>query len=142
MAYLTPKQVQQWLEKTRFTVTEIDAAREITARDLVFGRVGDKYDTTPWLNDATTPSLVTNIMSGFYAAWLYNSIFSEDQGSSDYADFLLRMLNGLLDQISSGGLDLPGEDPSPLGTPVFFPTDASDTDGLGNEIKFTMGATF
>jgi hypothetical protein len=140
--YLTTDQVQQWLEKTRFAVTEIESARETTARDLVFGRVGSRYDTTGWVDSATTPSLVLSIMSGFYAAWLYNAIASEDMGETDYGASLIRMLNGLLDSIASSALDLDGVDPSTLGTVAFFPTDLQDTDEQGNEIKFTMGVTF
>ena len=142
MSYLTPQRIQQWLEKTKFTVTDIDVSREQTSRDLVFGRVVSRYDTSAWLDDATTPTLVLNLMSGYYAAYMYNSIVSEDMGQSDYAPNLIRQLNSLLDGISNGELDIIDEVASTLGTAAFFPTDVQDTDEQGNEIKFTMGVCF
>lgn len=142
MSYLTQPQVQQWLEETKYTVSGINPEREQTARDLVFGLVASRYDTATWLDGASTPSMITNIMSGFYAAWLYNSVVSEDMGDSNYATNLLLMLERLLSSISSGALDLDGVIPSTLGTAAFFPTDAQDWDCEGNEIKFTMGVTF
>jgi hypothetical protein len=94
------------------------------------------------LAEATTPTLVLNIMSGYYAAWLYNRIASEDMGQTDYAQALLRQLDATLNSISTGELDLDGIIPSTLGTISFFPTDLQELDELGNEIKFTMGVSF
>jgi hypothetical protein len=139
--YLTAPRVQQWLEKTSFPVTDIDLMRESTAAGIVLGGVASRYDTSLWVSEATTPTLVLNLISALYASYTYNAVYSENYGDSDYGRQLWSMVDRLLGNIQSGEIDLPITIVD-LSTPGFYPTDTQEYDGMGDERKFTMSVTF
>jgi len=139
--YLTPERVQQWLEKTSAPVTDIDVMRESTARDVIFGMLVSRYDTTLWVDEDTTPSLVLNLMSALYASYTYNAVYSENYGDSDYGRQLWSMVDKLLGNIQSGEVDLPVLETG-LGQPAFYPTDTQEFDEMGDERKFSMSVEF
>lgn len=144
--HLTPAKVQQWLEKTNLTVTDINVEREIMARDMVFSRVTSRYDTTTWLDATTTPSLVLGLMSALYASYEFNAVYSHNYGETDYGRQLWSLVNQALDSISKGEIDLidtiGGESLADFALAGFYPTDLQETDEMGEERKFTMGAMF
>jgi hypothetical protein len=143
---VTDELVQQWFERTKLTVTTVPDELDQTAHDVVFGRVSQVYDVSVWVDAVTTPSLILRIMSMLIAAWMYEAQYSEDieDTENNWGAKLERMAYNLIDQIV--GLTLVVTDPGTLPTgnasPVFFPTDVQDTDGLGSERKFTMGKVF
>ena len=141
--YLTAPRVQQWLEKTSLTVTDIDVMRESMARDVIFGAVRSRYDASTWLDADTTPSLVLNLMGALYASYTYNAQYSENYGESDYGRQLWSLVNKLLIDIQTGEVDLAAPAILASFTNVgFYPTDTQETDGLGEERKFSMGSVF
>ena len=115
--------------------------RESTAADIVLGGVASRYDTTTWVDEATTPSLVLNLISALYASYTYNTTYSENYGDSDYGRQLWSMVDRLLGNIQSGEIDLPITIID-LSTPGFYPTDVQEYDGMGDERKFSMSVEF
>lgn len=144
--WVTSQLVQQWLEETKLTVTKVPDELDQTAHDVVFGRVSQVYDVTTWVDTATTPSLILRIQSLLVAAWIYQAQYSEDLevDNNNYGVKLEQRAMGLLTDIFEGDLVIPDTDvpQSSTGNPVFFPTDAQETDGEGSEIKFAMGKVF
>lgn len=143
---VTVELVQQWLEKTKLTVGQVPDELDQTARDVVFGRVSQVYDTSTWVNTATTPSLILRIVSMLVAAWIYQSQYSENLeiDAGNWGVKLESLAMGLIDGIVEQTIDIidGGVVSSDLSNPLFFPTDAQDTDGEGSEIKFSMGRVF
>lgn len=149
---------QGWLESTKLQITDVDAALQDAAVDLVFSALGSLYDTSLWLDPLSTPSLVRKIIAMLVAAWVYDRQYSEDAAGQDqYADKLEKRAMMLLDGLTSGLLTLTDIDPvlSDPTSPEFYPNDATGSayiyDGLGvivgnaagsEDIKFRMGAIF
>lgn len=143
MAYITSQQVQQWLNQTKLTISEVDAELESTAQLIVFAAISTEYTTTTWVDASTTPQLIQRVISMFVAAWTYIRALSDEEGIDP--DFwgarLEAMANKLLEQIADGSLTIPGADPvlNIAGYPSFYPTDDQIDDDAA---KFTMGVTF
>ena len=144
---VTEPLVQQWLEETKLTVDRTPDELDQTARDIVFSQVSQVYDTSTWVSTATTPSLILRICSMFIAAWIYERQYSENLPLDDtnWGVKLESMANLLIAGIVGLTIDIPGVLPGAIGTlsdPIFYPTDAQETDGSGEERKFTMGKVF
>lgn len=127
MAYTTTQKVQQWCQASKYTVDTIPDEFVEEAVDTCFSRLGRRYDTTPWLNEATTPSLVLNLITMLVASYVLRKAFAEDEGAHEYPDWLEGRVLTMLEGISDGLLEIPGTDPDPEsaveGVPAFFPTD-------------------
>jgi hypothetical protein len=130
VAYLDTAQVQAWLNEYKYTlVGDPDPQLVQTAVDIVLGRVAYRYDTSTWVDDATTPNLALDIMAMLVAAYTLRRAVSEDDGIATYSNWLERRADKLLDDIVNGTLDLPGvpiDDTAPAALgPAFYPDDAS-----------------
>lgn len=144
MPVVTLDDVQQWLERTKLTLTAYDPKFEETARTTAFGRLSAAYDVTGWSDAASTPLLVRHVIAMYVAAWTYNRAYSEVDGTSEYATWLESKADALLEGIVSGRIDLAevaGLSAS-AGGPSFYPNDTTEFDGTGNEIKFKMGTVW
>jgi hypothetical protein len=154
---LTTEEIQQWLEKTKFRVQEVPVELEASARDVVFSSAARVYDTTTWVDEATTPSLIRKIMSMLVAAWTYEAALSESTtDTNQYAALLEQRAMLLLSGVNEGTIDL-SEVEGTVGAstgPAFWPTaltgsvqqyDAAGIpigDAYSEDIKFTMGMRF
>lgn len=156
--FLSAGEVQQWLEKTKFTVVEVDEELEASAKDLVFSSAARLYDTALWVDEASTPSLIRKVMSMLVAAWTYEAALSEaTTDTNQYAALLEQRAMLLLAGINEGTIDLvdvPGTVGASSG-PAYWPTAETgsiqqyDAAGLpigpdqySEDIKFTMGMRF
>lgn len=155
MPVITEPEVQQWLETTKLDVPSVDTELELTARTMVFGKVGQSYDTTTWVDPASTPRLIRSAVAMLVAAWTYARAYSEDDSStSGYAKWLESKALDLADSITSGTSDLSevAGDPVSSGQPAFFPTDNTGTETALDDTgmlledssarKFYMGSRF
>jgi hypothetical protein len=147
---VSPAEVQQWLHISRIVVTGQEdgfAEQDETARALVYGALGARYDTAQWTDSDHTPVLVRQVMSMLVAAWLYKKTFAESTStsSSNYGVRLQNDANSLLDQLLSREvllIDAPDGSELTSGAIAFFPTDVQEFDEMGNETKFGMGMIF
>lgn len=149
MAYLTEPLVQNWLEQTKLDVVSVEPQLELTAKSVVLGRLKDVYDTSSWLDTASTPELVVQVMAMYYAAWFYRRQYSEDTDQTpNYADWLEGLADSLLASIVDGSVDLPGFPPlegtDANGSPDFYPKDNNydDTGVRVDDAVFSMGMKF
>jgi hypothetical protein len=144
--WVTDELVQQWLEETKLHVTKVPDELDQTAHDVVFGRVSQVYDVSTWLTTVTTPSLILRIQSMLVAAWMYMAQYSENMEiePGNWGLKLETMAMSLLDGIVNQTIVIPdvGFPDSGLTAPVFYPTDQQETDGMGEERKFSMGRVF
>lgn len=147
-------QVQQWLETTKLRLDSIDPALEKTARDQVFSMLSAVFTINTWVDNSTTPTLVSQAIAMLVAAWTYNRAYSEETTAGNpYALWLEQKALALVDGIRDGSIDLievpgVGVEQAILS---FLPNDATGTnevyDGVGNLIglqgsedrKFFMG---
>lgn len=130
-------EAQAWLETTKANLgTDLDAELEESIATQVLARVGLSYDTSAWIDPATTPKLVRKVIAMKYASWFYQRQYSEDSDSmNEYALLLNAQAEVLLDGIVSGANDLPEVEgiggTLGAGSPSFWPNDDSPV--------FTMG---
>jgi hypothetical protein len=144
MSYLDAPDVNSWLEGTKLTLppaSTLDPGIETLVAGVVLGALGAKYDTTSWINKATTPPLVTSLIAMRYAAAIYRRQYSEDLTNVDnhWAKWLEMTAEATAASIVDGPIDIPGVDPGEqgsLGNPLFWPNDASSVD---DPAKFSMG---
>lgn len=147
MAYLGTGDVQTWLEQTKLTVGEIEAALEQLFAGSVIGQMASRYDTTTWLDEGTTPSLVRQVVGMLYAAAIYRRQYSEDlQENPAWPVWLETTANMMIAQIVSGVIDLPvvvTPEPTGLNEPIFYPNDESSNVDIGNDPPaFSMAKVF
>jgi hypothetical protein len=118
---------------------------------MTFGRLGARYDTTGWTGSTNTPSLVLQLMAMKYCSVYYRRQYSESlEEDNNYAVYLDKLWDQILDQILSGELDVTDAtaDASLMG-PIFYPNDASTllaetdpTNANASPLVFTMGKLF
>lgn len=157
MARVLLKELQQWFERSKLEVGDIDFELEATAVEMVFAKLSGKYSTTTWVDVGTTPRLVRKILSMLYAAWYYQRQYSEENPEEKmYGVRLEERARTLVDGVLLGALDLVDVEGTVSKThgPVFWPTDATGStqqyDAMGNAIgredgadrKFSMGMLF
>lgn len=128
MAVISLAEAQQWLEATKLTIATLDSELELTAERQVFGQLATQYAVSGWVDNATTPALVREVVAMYYAAWYYRRQYSEDSETEAwYSNWLEGEADELLQSIASGTTILP-EVPVPLNDasiPSFYPDDAS-----------------
>jgi hypothetical protein len=136
--------------------TSLDGDLEDSVATQVLAQLHPAYDTSTWVDEATTPKLVQSIISMYYVAWEYQRTYAEDTGTATYADRLLRWAQMLINGILNGNTiltDVPVGSTT-YGQPSFYPNDASSatdphdldiTDPERNSVGpayFTMGQVF
>lgn len=150
MSYITINSAQAWLEETKLTLGEIDSELEDSIVTQIIGRLASTFDTSSWLNTASTPSLVLKIMSMHYVAWYYDRQYSEDTDGNGYAARLRSMAEQLIIGLIDGSVELVGANgqESPNTGASFYPNDISSAEeptlsdlSLGKEV-FSMGKVF
>ncbi len=152
MSYLTTQNVQAWLQSDKYPLTVVDADFERTARTMIFGKLAQRYDTSLWLDVATTPALVISTMAMWVAAAELRQVVSEEDGLASHAEWLENRVTVICDDIVSGSIDLGivEDTTSSLGGgPEFHPTDATtaladlnEWDPLGTPQAFSMNKVF
>jgi hypothetical protein len=136
--------VQQWLEKTKLTLTEVDPEFEASATAIAFSILSSRYDTSTWTNETTTPEIVRVGLSMWIASYEYRRAYSESTAATanSYADWLEKRGSFIIEGLQNGLIDIPGviETSSPT-TPLYWPDDTTGDDGV-SEAKFTIGRAF
>lgn len=145
--HITIADLNQFSDGSRIAFTTVDQALEATYAAEILGKLSLAYTTAEWLNSATTPTLVRSIIAALVVAQEYERRYSEDSGDEGwYPDKLRKWAYGLVEAIVGGTITLPDiEVPvdSLLNSAVgFFPNDLAETDGLGNETRFSMRMAF
>lgn len=159
MARVTPDDVQVYLDDDLFPIPENDQfPEEQSYADMVFARLGQAYDTTAWLNTASTPALVRRILAMLIAANRYNKKHAEDDDAGNKYAYKLENrawdLVKLILEDQAVLYDATLLEIAELNDPRFWPTDATGAsdvlDAMGNilayqgadDIKFRMSASF
>lgn len=127
MARVTLGEVQGWLDPSKLTLASLDAELLANLEEELISRLRVVYDTSTWVDSLTTPKLVRTAISKFYASWLYDRFYSENQEEgNDYALRLAENVESIMSALIDGRVVLP-EDPEPAVSrgPSFYPTDAS-----------------
>lgn len=160
MAHFSIFEVNSWADQVKLQIDRIDAALEDSVWDQIVAVAANAYDTTTWVDESTTPSLIRKIAAMEYVSWMINRIYSEDEGVSPYAAVLHRRADTLLSGIADGTVILTDAVSSSLNDtiPAFYPNEASsamptphdpsvawsawtDDQSVGPS-KFSMGSVF
>lgn len=149
MALITVEEVRGWVETTKLDITSLDLNFLPQIETETLARLGTVFDTSGWVDPASTPPLVRVIITKLYAGWVYDKYYSENQAErNEYAMMLKENAGMLLQGLIDGTLEIPGVDPSTAQAPSYYPNDASsaqyptsDDPSLG-PAKFSMGKVF
>lgn len=153
MAHITVAEAQAWLESSKLTLPSLDTQQEAQIASQVLARVVSAYpEAAPtWIDSATTPSLIRSIIAMMYTGWYYDKTYSENPEDNAYADRLRARATELIEGIVAGSIDIEEVEGLPsIGTPVFYPTDASsapdakptEADPSAGPPLFSMGKIF
>lgn len=145
MPYVTQPEVQAWLEPTKLTLDSVDAELEANAAVVVFTQLAQVYDTSTWVNAASTPELVRKIMAMLIAAWTYARAYSQDDiaVSEGFMRWLERKAHMLIEGLVSGAIDLvdvPGIAFPQY--PTFWPNDSTEVEDPNSAAAFAMGRVY
>lgn len=91
-----------WADHLKINITTLDADLESQIVAEVFGAVSSRYSTNTWLNSATTPVVIKQIIAMKYVGWLFHRTYSTDTEPGVYGSLLLRDAQTLLDGVVSG----------------------------------------
>lgn len=133
MARITVQEAQAWVENTKFTIGNNGAFKTqdlnllTQIEEEVLARIASAYDTSTWINSATTPHLVRVAIAKKFVAWMYRRQYSEDLPDADAAYSALLDVNAetIIVGIVDGVIEVPGLPGESTQTPGFYPTDAS-----------------
>lgn len=148
MARISVSEAQGWAEATKLPVASLDANLLGQIETEVLARLSTSYDTSTWIDAASTPSLVRVVIAKLYVCYYIRRSYSEEPGTdNDYAIKLEQNAEILISGIVDGTIELPGST-SDAGLPTFYPTDESssleptyDNPSLGPAL-FSMGKAF
>ncbi len=145
--------VQSWYTDNRLLLDPDDLlAEETNVSNEVLSTVASRYDTSIWVDRATTPTLIKSVISARVAAIRYREHYADQlDEEGNYAIWLDNWFMMILDGIVSGQIQL--LDATDLTTALassaasFFPTDVSSIDDPPFEpgqgpAAFSMGKTF
>jgi hypothetical protein len=151
MSRITVQNARGWVRTSKFGVDELDVDLCDQIETEVLSRIRSAYDTSTWINETTTPSLVRTAIAKMYVSWLYAKTYSEDEEQvPEYARALQRNAEMLITGIIDGTIELSDATPADSGSgrPSFYPDDTSsaqcptfDDPSLG-PAAFSMGKVF
>jgi hypothetical protein len=149
MAHIDVAYANAWTEATKLAIVTFDAALLEQIESQVLGRIATQFDTSTWIDPATTPKMVKSIIAMLYVAWYYDKAYSEDQEEgNDYAALLRAQAENLLQGILDGSISLPEVPNLEPGGPEFYPNDDSSAmsptleDPSLGPARFSIGTTF
>jgi hypothetical protein len=154
MARITVTEAQAWVEGTKFTIVEplstTNASLLSQIETEIIARVSSAYDTSAWLNEASTPPLVKVAIAKLFVSWAYRRQYSEAISDEDaaYARFLAANSELIVSSLVDGSIKIPELPGESINVPIFYPTDASSvmeptlTDPSLGPAKFSMGQVF
>ena len=131
MARVTAAEVQGWLDGAKITISSLDTELIANIEEETLARLDPIYDITGWTNTSNTPKIIRTVISKYYASWLIDRFYSENQdGGSDYAkrlcdnaDMVMTgIINGQIVVNDGTGATIP---PQTSRGASFYPTDAS-----------------
>lgn len=149
MPRITVEEVRGWVEVTKLNIQDLDLNFLPQLETEVFTKIGTVYDTSTWVDPATTPDIIRVIITKLYAGWIYDRAYSENQAESNpYAAMLKENAGMLIQGLIDGTIEIPGVPATSNPDPSFYPNDASsalepttDDPSLG-PARFSMGKVF
>jgi hypothetical protein len=151
MSNTTVGEAQAWCTRSKLELgNSLDGELETQISSVVLAKIGTTYDVSTWVTALTTPKIVRTIIAMYYAAWMYDKLFSDDNGDANqYAEKLRAAADDMLSNILDGTTEIPGVIPTTdSGAPSFYPTDESSAmpatveDPSLGPAWFSMGTIF
>jgi hypothetical protein len=143
MAHFAPHEGNAFLEGTKLSLSTVESDLDSTCALQILPRLQIAYDTSSWTDESTTPTLIRSLIAMLYVASVYDRTYSDntDPSLSNYARSLRRIVEANITGLLNGTIVLP-EQPDVadvLGTPLFFPNDASSQLGKAADCEGGMG---
>ena len=103
MTILTSALVNAWTDKDRLNLTALDSNLESQIASQVIAQASQAFDTSTWVSEATTPTLIKSVMAMMYAGRIYqNRNIDSVDDLTFYGSKLIQDANTLLENIISG----------------------------------------
>lgn len=118
---------QAWAESTKLTLGDFDASLIMQVENYVISKLEGGFNPVTWVDPATTPEIVKQVIAMKYVSVIYDRTYSEDSDSTNpWAARLDMWAEDLIDGMLAGSIAVDGyiatdNHPDPVG----FPTDAS-----------------
>jgi len=126
MARVTLAEIQGWLDPVKLTLPSIDTELLANLEEETLSKVASVYDVSGWTTSGNTPKLIRTIISKYYASWIMDRFYSENQDEgNDYAKRLCDNADSVVAGILSRVIIIP-EVPEPTNNAAsYYPNDAS-----------------
>lgn len=104
MARVTLAEIQGWLDPVKLTLASIDSELLAHLEEETLTKLSSVYDVSGWTTSSNTPKIVRTAISKYYASWLMDRFYSENQDEgSDYAKRLCdnadMIVSGLVNRV-------------------------------------------
>lgn len=149
MARISIDDVQAWVENSKIVPPSLDLDHVDQIETEILARLGGVFDTSLWVDKATTPRLIQVIIAKTYTGWLYDKMYSENQSQPNiYSRMIKQNAEMLIDGILDGTIEIPGTPATTEQGPTFYPNDISSAqeptfeDPSLGPAKFSMGRIF
>ena len=111
MAYIDVALANAWTDKDRFNLTAIDVNLENQIASQVIERASQAFDTSLWVNTATTPTIIKSIIAMMYVGRSGQARTQDNiNGVDNYWTKLVEDAMRLLESVIRGELVLRDED--------------------------------
>lgn len=150
MARISVDDVKAWVENSKLDPQALDLDHLSQIEEETLARLNAVYDSTTWVDRASTPRLIQVIIAKMYTSWLYAKFYSENQSDPNlYGVKVGQNAEMLIQGILDGTILIPGLPPTNPVTATFYPNDASSAQCPGDNddwslgpAKFSMGKIF
>jgi|SRR6267378_1467648 len=126
MARISIDDARAWVEDSKLKPDALDLDHLSQIEEEIFARINSVYDVSTWLDKPSTPRLIQVIISKYYAGYLYDKFYSENQSlPNNYSQLIKQNAEMLVTGIIDGTITIPGLPPTNQSTATFYPNDAS-----------------
>ena len=134
MTILTTALVNAWTDKDRLNLTALDLDLESQIASQVIAQASQAFDTSTWVSEATTPTLIKSVMAMMYVGRIYqNRNIDSVDDLTFYGSKLIQDANSLLNNIISGLIvlrDAGGGGGGPGGSPAQISYEPIESDPM------------
>lgn len=148
MTYVNTVDIQAWVDQSKLPIDNTLLTRADNASLLdqiegeVFSTLKGTFDTTTWVDPATTPINVRRVIAMRFAAVIWRRQYSEiTTDTPSYAQWLEDNAIALLSGIFDGLVDI-AQPMSQAGNPSFYPNDASSALDANSDDRSLGGPAF
>jgi len=126
VARVTLPEIQGWLDPVKLTLASIDTELLAHLEEETLAKISVVYNVSGWTTSGNTPKLIRTIISKYYASWIMDRFYSENQDEgNDYAKRLCDNADAVVMALLERTIVIPEVPVPSFDVSSYYPNDAS-----------------